>query len=388
MSPALPRLDAFAVAAPGLEPWLARELNALGISGQTVPGGVTFASDIGGVYRVNLHSRLASRVIVRIAEFRARALGELARRTAAIPWEEWLAPGAELRVRVSSRKSRLYHTGAVAERVAEGVRARVNVSAVNAGAERDADAEGEDALAAMLLVVRLARDVCTISLDSSGALLHRRGYRQAIGKAPLRETLAAAMLITSEWDPRAGLADPLCGSGTIAIEAALLAREIAPGLHRAFAFEQWPRHDERLWLTLRDEAQSRCRSAVPAPIHASDRDDGAVAAASENARRAGVADDVILTSAALSAAPLGPPSAWVITNPPYGVRVGETTSLRDLYASLGKRIRREGRRLVLLSADTGLERQLGLGMETVLATRNGGIDVRVRRSVEKPERAS
>jgi putative N6-adenine-specific DNA methylase len=374
-----PRLQAYAAAAPGFEPWLARELRSIGLAATEVEGGASFDGPIEGVYRANLLSRLASRVVVRLAEFRVRALGELARRTGAVPWEEWIPVGATLRIRASARKSRLYHTGAIAERVVEGVGRRVRVDTGSVAPDEDGERPpvSDDGF---LLLVRLAHDTCTISLDSSGTLLHRRGYRQAVAKAPVRETLAAAMLVSGGWRAADGLVDPFCGSGTIAIEAALVAREIAPGIARAFAFERWPRHDAGRWSALRDEARSRARTTAPAPILASDRDEGAVGAALDNARRAGVEADIQFSRAPLSAAPLGPDAAWIVTNPPYGVRVGEAAGLRDLYASLGRILRERRRPLVMLSADTALERQLGIRLETVLATRNGGIPVRVRRA--------
>lgn len=372
-----PALDAFAIAAPGLEPWLTRELRELGLAVTDTEGGAAFSGSIAAVYQANLHSRLASRVLVRIAEFHARALGELARRASAVAWETWLPPGAPVLIRASARKSRLYHTGAIVERVAEGITKRV--SAEPRRRRGDFEEEEADEAGALTLLVRLSDDRCTISIDSSGALLHRRGYRQAVAKAPLRETLAAAMLMASEWRPADGLADPFCGSGTIAIEAALFARDIAPGIGRSFAFERWPAHDPALWNATCDEARARVKPAAPGPILASDRDAGAVAAARENAARAGVDADVAIAQAPLAAAPLGPPGAWIVTNPPYGVRVGEAAPLRDLYAALGKVTRDNGRRLVVLSANAQLDMQLGPGLRTILATRNGGIPVRVRR---------
>lgn len=370
--------SAFAVAAPGLEPWLARELASMGVRAVAEPGGAAFGATTEELYRANLWSRLASRIIVRVASFRVRALGELARRAGGIPWEEWLAPGVTIRVRATARKSRLYHTGAITERILDGIASRVPVHAAAAVSAADPDDEREDA-GDQLLIVRMAHDECTISLDSSGALLHRRGYRQAVAKAPLRETLAASMLIAGGWGTAESLADPLCGAGTIPIEAAMFARDMAPGANRAFAFERWPRHDGARWNALRAEAAGRVRASAAAPILASDRDPGAVAATQENARRAGVEGDLQVSHAPLSAAPLGH-AGWIVTNPPYGVRVGDSAALRDLYATLGRVVRDGGYRLIVLSADADLERQLRLPLETVLATSNGGIPVRVRRS--------
>jgi putative N6-adenine-specific DNA methylase len=367
------RLAGFAVSAPGLEPWLTTELQEIGLDAREDSGGATFEGTLEHVYRANLWSRLASRVVVRVSSFRVRALGELARRSGTVPWEEWLAPGLAVQLRVSARKSRLYHTGAIAERVMEGMARRVRAEpSVVAG-----DDDDEKLADVPLIMVRLAHDVCTISLDSSGALLHRRGYRQAVARAPMRETLAAAMLAAGGWPSRMPLADPLCGSGTIPIEAALEARDIAPGLRRAFAFEHWPRHEAGQWQALRDEAHARIRPAAPAPISGSDRDAGAIEASRENAARAGVGADIEFSEAPLSRGAMSAAPGWIVTNPPYGVRVGESATLRDLYATIGRVVRDGRHHLVMLSADPSLERQLGVPLRTIVATRNGGIAVRI-----------
>lgn len=370
-------LRLFAVCAPGLEHFVAAELRALGAAPEeTEPGGVSFAGDAELLYRANLWLRTAGRVIARLAEFRARAFGELERRATQQPWERFLSPGRPVRLRVTCRKSRLYHSDAVAERVATAIRARMG-SALGvevAGGEED---DGENA---QLVIVRLLRDQCTLSVDASGALLHQRGYRLATAKAPLRETLAAALLAASGWDPAAPLVDPLCGSGTIAIEGALLARRIAPGLARRFAFMTWPGFDAACWERLVDEARARILPCAPAPIVASDRDAGAIEAAAANAARAGVAGDIALSRRALSA--MEPPAAehgWIVTNPPYGVRVGEPGALRDLYAQLGNVVRRlrPGWTVALLSPDPRLDSRVGVRFETVTTTRNGGLAVRM-----------
>jgi putative N6-adenine-specific DNA methylase len=228
-------------------------------------------------------------------------------------------------------------------------------------------------------------DRLTVSADSSGALLHRRGYRLAVAKAPLRETVAAAMLLGSGWDPSAPLLDPMCGSGTIAVEGALLARRIAPGLAhpraatRRFAFMEWPSFDEHAWRVDVERARALALPAAPAPIAASDRDAGAIAAAAANAERAGVPADIAFDVRALSAVepPRGP--GWLVTNPPYGERVGDRDRLRNLYAQLGNVARRkcDGWMLALLSSDPRLDGQLGIPLTESLRTSNGGIPVRL-----------
>ena len=366
-----PQYDAFVITAPGLERLAVDELKALGLGGaRAVEGGATFAGTRRTLYEANLHLRTASRVVVRVAEFGAKAFHELERRAGKVPWEAFVSPRVSISLRVTCRKSRLYHSDAVAERVAGAIRARVTGVHV-APAESDA--------ASQLILVRLLHDRCTISVDSSGPLLHLRGYRQALAKAPLRETLAAAALLATGWRGDTPLIDPMCGSGTIPIEGALIARRIAPGLGRHFGFEGWPDFDSGLWSDVVSAAKARVIARAPAPIKGSDRDAGAIRAAVSNAERAGVLDDVELSERPVSAIQPTPTPGWIISNPPYGVRVGERDRLGNLYAQLGNVLRAKcpGWRFALVSADLALERQLRLRLEPILRTSNGGIDVRV-----------
>jgi putative N6-adenine-specific DNA methylase len=383
-----PPLSAFAITAPGLEPIAAAELDRLGIAATIERGGVGWTGTLESVARANLWLRTASRVVVRAAEFRARTFHELERHASKLPWERFVAAGASARFRVTSRKSRLYHSDAVAQRLAAAAVTRVGVApAIDrlrdhgpAGTRGDDDGyDTDDDAAGQLFVVRMVRDVCTVSVDSSGALLHRRGYRQAVGKAPLRETIAAAMLLGSDWPGTVPLIDPMCGSGTIAIEAALLARRIAPGANRAFAFQRWPEFDQAVWARIVAEAREQELARAPASIRGSDRDAGAIEAAQANAERAGVVGDVELERRPVSAMESPSGRGWVVVNPPYGVRVAESAAVRDLYAALGNvlRARFPGWMLALLAPSESLERQVGLPLHERLATLNGGIPVRL-----------
>jgi putative N6-adenine-specific DNA methylase len=225
----------------------------------------------------------------------------------------------------------------------------------------------------------LYKDQVTVSMDSSGELLHRRGYRHAVAKAPLRETLAAAMVMASGWDKKSPFIDPFCGSGTIPIEAALLALGIPPGLNRPFAFMGWPNYDEDRWRAIRAEVGPL--SVVELPIYASDRDAGAVQMARENAQRAGVAGAIQFECRAVSA--IQPPEArgWVVTNPPYGLRASEGKDLRNLYAQLGNVLREKcpGWNVSVLSNDFMLLGQTGFKLETSFSMVNGGIPVKLGR---------
>ena len=376
--PVQTRLDCFAAVAPGLEALALAEAKALGLPVKAEEGGFAWSGDLRTVLVANVGLRIASRVLVRVAQFEARSFIELERWGRRIPWRQLVVPGTTIRFRVTCKKSKLYHSDAVAQRLADAAMWAVpGVHAEGGSIGEDEPHEGEDAA---LFIVRFHRDRCTVSADASGELLHRRGYRQATAKAPLRETLAAALLAASEWDGVAPLVDPLCGSGTIPIEGALMARRIPPGVSRSFAVERWPGMTAELAATIRAELSAGSLDAAPGPIVGSDRDAGAIESAAANAGRAGVAGDVDLAVHALSAArfPEGEPG-WIVTNPPYGVRVGDSARVRDLWAQLGHLLRQRapGWRVTLLSPDPALERQLQIPMRLVARTTNGGIPVRI-----------
>lgn len=376
------RFTFFAVTPPGLEDITCAELFALGINHpRAVPGGVEFAGFLTHLYRVNLWSRTASRVLVRLGEFEAKAFPELHRKAADLPWENFLRPEAPVTVRATCHKSKLYHSDAVAERVAGAIRDRLGVlalaptpppSVVSAHGRvplPTGEGPGEE------VVARLDHDHCTISLNSSGAHLHQRGYRLAAAKAPLRETLAAALLLHARYDPSQPLLDPFCGSGTFAIEAALIAQDIAPGLRRRFAFMDWANFDEEEWKKLIADARNKSRESAPAPILASDRDEGAVADAVANAERAGVSKAILFRRCAISS--IQPPSepGLLISNLPYGKRMG--SDVRDLYAQFGNVVRAKcpGWRVGVLAGSTALARQTRLPFGEPLRVENGGLRV-------------
>jgi putative N6-adenine-specific DNA methylase len=339
---------------------------------------VSFSGSLEGVVRANMWLRTASRVIVRIASFRAQAFHELERLARAIPWDRYVTAGNPVRFRITSRKSRLYHTGAIAERLTDAIAHRLGSAPAVESSGTDED-EGVVS-PAQLFVVRVVHDAFVVSADSSGVLLHQRGYRQAIAKAPLRETLAAAMLIGSEWPGTMPLVDPMCGSGTIPIEAALIARRIAPGLKRSFAFEHWPEFGDGILDRVRDEALSAGLPRCPAPIQGSDRNAGAITASRANATRAGVDEDIEFFVRSLSAMEVRESApGYVATNPPYGVRVGEAMKLRDLYARFGQVLRRScpGWHLSMLAANARLAGELRLELDARLQTQNGGIPVKL-----------
>jgi len=340
---------------------------------------VAFACNGSQLATALIQLRTVTRVLVRVAEFRATKFAQLERQARAISWNVWQPANRGARFRVTCRKSRLYHSDAVAERIAGAVAEQVP-GVQTAEAARDDD---DDAGDAQLFVVRMSHDVCTISVDAAGAPLYMRGYRQEVAKAPLRETLAAAMLIGAGWNRTTAVCDVFCGSGTIVIEAALIARGIAPGLKRSFAAERWPSADGTAWREVRARAQSGVRDVVPPPLVGTDRDAGAIEAARANAERAGVGDDIEFRVAAMSDASAPAATGLLVTNPPYGVRTGEAATLRNLYARLGAVARDEfaGWHAAILSGDRTsghvLERQLRLRLTPAWRSVNGGIPVRL-----------
>lgn len=375
-SPDHKSLELFAVATPGLEALVASELDGLGLCGTSAEkevGGVEFTGDISAIYLANLQLRTASRVLLRLGSFTASAFSELRKKASKLDWGRFLSADSAVSIRVTCRKSKLYHSQAVAERIYGAINDALGADVV------PAKIAGEDDYSPpQLVVVRIDNNVCEISIDSSGELLHRRGYRQALGKAPLRETLAAAMVLSSGWDRQSPLIDPFCGSGVIPIEAAMIAANIPPGLNRNFAFMQWPSFDRALWTKLL-QAATPPGSPAKALIQGYDRDAGVITMARENATRAGVVGSVELGCQALSHLQSPSASGWLVSNPPYGVRVSANKDLRNLYAQIGHVFRAGfgSWRFGILSPDQQLFRQTGLRGNSLIAFANGGLKVRL-----------
>ena len=376
-------LRLFAVCPPGLEPWLADELRECGFGALREDiGGVGFQGPVRDLYAANLRLRLASRVLMRIGEFEAPDFHELEYRVASLPWDGLFRPGQPVRVDAACEESSaLYHEGAVEERVLRILRDRCGIAPLP---HRRDDEDAERSPRGQRVFVRIARNECTVSIDSTGELLHRRGYRRAVTRAPLRETLAAALLRYSGWDAASPLVDPFCGSGTIPIEAAMMARHIAPGRNRRFAFMEWPESDSDIWAALVAEADARVTDTCP-PIRASDRDEGAIEIARSNAERAGVASNIDFSCRAVSAVELPDVPSTLVTNPPYNVRL-EGGDLRNLYASLGRLIGEAPApvRLTFLASDLVAAGHAGLRLEPGLPINNGGLRIRMVRSVSTP----
>jgi len=363
----------FATCAPGLDTLLLAEANELGLAGAQPEegGGVRFDYDLDALYRANLSLRIAVRVQVRLPVFGARRFDELTKKAGRLPWSRFIGAGKPIYLRARCHKTRLIHSGAVEERVHHAIRGSVK------GAVRRASAE--DASSATRIDVHLEDNRCRVAIDTSGEPLHRRGYRLAVGKAPLREDLAAALLRFSGWDRASSLVDPMMGSGVIPIEAALWARGVPPGIGRDFTFASFPAFDSKAWERVREEAIAGARSDLDFVIGGSDRDAGAVASAEANAERAGVRANVQFAAASLSGAPLldRPPAAGlgaVVTNPPYGRRLSKGQDLRPLYQRLGAMIEQGDDHPVLglVSSDRKLAYATGIRLHEAQASQHGG----------------
>jgi putative N6-adenine-specific DNA methylase len=308
-------------------------------------------------------------VLLRFGQLEARDFAKLERELGRLAWRARLPRDLLLSVRVSVQRCRLYHSGAVAERVTRAIDRAVGVRA---------SASQPDDPAAQSVWVRGVRDHFTVSLDTSGELLHRRGWRQEGGEAPLRETLAATVLAMAQHHPDEPLCDPMCGSGTLAIEAAHRALGRAPGLHRSFAFERFVDTDGKAIAQLRDEARSLERTQI-APIVGADLSAEQLAVALRNVERAGVARHVQLMQSSVEHLRPASEAGLLVTNPPYGKRVGagDGGSLKTLYralaAGLGGPFARW--RAAVLVEDRSLLYELGMKTETAQGLSNGGLRV-------------
>jgi putative N6-adenine-specific DNA methylase len=383
------RLTWFAVVAPGLEEPARREIAALPEAAdvRVVEGGVEWRGPLAVGARANLWLRIATRVLARVGDVDAREFGKLRRGLARLPWASFVARGATVAVRATTTRCRLYHTGAIAESVVLGlgdavgdVQAAPKASAPQQGHEPEERADEEAGAPVTTVYVRGVGDKFTFSVDASGELLHRRGARIEVGAAPLRETLAAGVLALCEWSPAEALCDPMCGAGTIPIEAASLALERAPGLERAFAIARWPSYAARpeLERALLDEAKARAGSAPESlTIAGSDRDPKMIESARRNAARAGVAERVTFTCADLADVSAPAATGLVVVNPPYGRRLGDPGRIDRAYRDLGRALRARfpgWRAAVLVPARTRPE-ALGLPVTARFPLVNGGLRV-------------
>ncbi|MBL0224010.1 MAG: RNA methyltransferase [Geobacteraceae bacterium] len=363
----------FAAVPRGAEEIAAAELQALGISSvQAGRGGVSFVADRAGLYKANLWLRTASRVLVQVAVFPCATPAELYGGVHAIDWTALITPDMTLAVDCSLRDSALTHSGFVALKTKDAIVDRIREAC---GSRPNVDTASPD----VRINVHLHKNICTVSLDSSGDPLDRRGYRLERNEAPLRETLAAAVVALTGWDGSIPLADPMCGSGTIPIEAALVAGRVAPGLQRSFGFQRWLDYDELLWDRLLKEAESGVRKLPVGLITGCDQDSRALALASRNAAKAGFEGQLHFFHAALDAfQPVGDRGV-VILNPPYGKRLGDEEQLKELYCQIGDIMKKRCRGWTgyVLTGNLELAKYIGLKASRRFVLFNGAIECRL-----------
>lgn len=339
--------EIFLATTPGLESVLCSEVRLKGFKKPTVvPGGVTIKGGWPEVWRANLWVRGASRVLARLVSFPALHLSQLERRTRQMAWAEILRADVPFRVEASCSGSRIYHAGAAAERITNAIEKTL-------GAPHSPDAD-------IVLKARIEQNICTISIDTSGELLHKRGHKEAVNRAPLRETMASLFLLQCGYTGNEPVLDPMCGSGTFVIEAAEIAARLNPGRTRHFAFEHLVSFNSEAWEQMRAVKSSRTPNAH---FYGSDRDAGAITMSRANAERADVGTCTTFTQQTISElTPPAGPAGLVITNPPYGTRLGDKTQLAALYRAFGQtmRDRFSGWRVGMVTSEPTLAYATGL----------------------------
>jgi putative N6-adenine-specific DNA methylase len=313
----------------GLEAVVRTELEALGIAGARAEDRrVIFDGSAADIARCNICLRTADRVLVRLAEFPAEDFDALYQGVRAIPWRDLLPGSPAVTINARSIRSRLTAVPSI-----QSVAKKAVVDALSGGR---ASARISESGVAYDVELSIRNDTVSVCLDTTGPGLHKRGYRRDAGEAPLRENLAAALVLLSRWDPSRPFADPLCGSGTIVIEAALLAAHIAPGIARTFAAEKWPLIAPEAWRDEREKARAEEKRDPRPLILGSDRDGRIIEAAGRNAKAAGVAGLVSFRAAPLEAFRAEGEYGCLVCNPPYGERIGSATEVRQLYQSMGR----------------------------------------------------
>nr|WP_111299771.1 class I SAM-dependent RNA methyltransferase [Paracoccus saliphilus] len=360
----IPDFDIFLVATPGLEAQLAAEAAALGWQPVIQLGGVTIRGGWNDVWRANLWLRGATRVLARVGGFRAMHLAQLDKRARKFAWGDLLRPDLPVKVETVCKASKIYHAGAATQRIERAITEEL-------GAPLAADAP-------ITVKARIEDDLVTFSLDATGESLHKRGHKEAVAKAPMRETMAAMFLAQMGFDGSQPVLDPMCGSGTFVLEAAEIALGLAPGRSRAFAFQQLANYDPAAWARLKAEATPR---PAPSQFFGSDRDPGAVRMSQANAERAGVTAVTQFQTCQIT--DLQRPDCApgiVIVNPPYGARIGNKGPLFGLHAQMGEvfRSRFPGWRVGIVTSEAGLAKATGLPWQApgpIVA--HGGLKVRL-----------
>jgi putative N6-adenine-specific DNA methylase len=309
------KLTLLATSPMGLEAIVAQELKMLGYETKTENGRVAFEGTFEDVVRCNLWLRTADRVLIKMGEFKATTFDELFEGTKAIPWHAWIVEHGEFPVEGKSNKSKLESVPAC-----QGIVKKAVVEQLKQAYRREWFEENGPRYR---IELSLLNDIATLTLDTTGASLHKRGYRKLVTEAPIKETMAAALVLLSRWTPNRPLYDPFCGSGTILIEAALIGLNMAPGLHRSFPSEHWPIIANTIWADQRDAAYDSIRDDVELQIAGSDIDPKAIEVAEAALRSVGLKQTVKLSVLPVAKAKLDSEYGVIVTNPPYGERLGD-----------------------------------------------------------------
>jgi putative N6-adenine-specific DNA methylase len=329
----------------GLEAVVKRELMALGFANIKASNGkVEFEATTNDIPTANLWLRSADRVLLKMAAFPAATFDDLFEQTRALPWESWITKDGKFTVTGKSVKSTLGSVRAcqsiVKKAVVERLKEKYNTSWF--------EETGPD----FTIQVSILQDIAQLTIDTSGSGLHKRGYRLQAGQAAIKETLAAALVQLSFWNKDRLLIDPMCGSGTILIEAAMLARKIAPGLKKEFASEFWPNIPNNIWLQAREAAHDAIDRDSQIIIYGYDIDNDMISASKANAKRAGVKRDIVFSQRDIRELWIDQQFGIVISNPPYGIKLAELQDLNQIYISMHKTFRKKkGWSVYILTAD-------------------------------------
>lgn len=363
------KINLIATTTFGLEAVAKRELSDLGYSDFTVQNGrIDFTATKKDIPRANLWLRTADRVLLKMGEFKALSFDELFESTKALPWEEWIPEDGNFVVEGKSIDSKLFSISdcqrIVEKAVVEKLKTKYNVDWFEKSGPK------------FTIEVALLKDIATLTIDTSGEGLHKRGYRDRAGDAPIKETLAAAMVLLSFWKKDRILFDPFCGSGTIPIEAAMIGKNIAPGLDRKFASEEWPCMDKEYWAAARKEAYSAIDNDVKLQIMACDIDKRSILRARDNAASVGLEDDISFFMKDMREVDLKNEYGVVISNPPYGERMGEMEDVHQLYTDLGAKFKElDTWSVYIITAEETFEKLYGKKADKKRKLYNGRIKV-------------
>lgn len=363
------KIDLIATTTFGLEAIAKRELMNLGYNDLKVENGkVEFSAFLKDIPRTNIWLRTADRVLLKMGEFKALSFEELFQNTKALPWEEWIPEDGNFVVEGKSIDSKLFSISdcqsIVEKAIVEKLKTKYNVEWFKkTGAKYTVE-------------VSLLKDIATLTIDTSGEGLHKRGYRDRAGDAPIKETLAAAMILLSYWNKDRVLLDPFCGSGTIPIEAAMIGKNIAPGLDRKFAAEMWGKIDKEYWAEVRKDAFSVIDNDAKLHILGCDIDKRSILRARDNAANLGLEDDIAFFMKDMRDVDLNDEYGVVITNPPYGERIGEKEEITKLYIDLGKKFRElKTWSVYVITSDEDFEKKYGKKADKKRKLFNGRIKV-------------